>query len=318
MPEETDGIFISYRRDDSAGYAGRITDSFEEYFGKDNVFGDIDSIEPGLDFSEAIERALESSEVLVAVIGKNWLTATDAAGRKRLQDPHDYVRMEIAVALQRNLRVVPVLVQGAAMPSTDELPDDLAPLSRRNAFEIHDSSWRDDLRHLITALDGVLKRRRPYLRHQGERSTGGTVEREEIPAEQPAHTQSDVISRETIFISYSRKDWDKFVEPLIIDLRRWGFKVWTDQDFIRGGQQWKDSIQEALDTCERMVLCVSPDSLKSRYVRDEYRYFVDEDSKQVFPLICREVRLPWDLKGLQHVSYQDRASLVTPLRRWRS
>jgi hypothetical protein len=122
MPEEPAGIFISYRRDESAAYAGRIADSFVEHFGEDNVFRDIDAIEPGLDFVEAIERAISSSDVLIAVIGRSWLTATDSTGRERLQDSHDYVRMEIAAALQRDIRVIPVLVQGASMPSADELP----------------------------------------------------------------------------------------------------------------------------------------------------------------------------------------------------
>ena len=106
------------------------------------------------------ERAIGSSGVMLAVIGKNWLTATDAAGRERLQDPNDYVRMEIAAALQRNMRVIPVLVQGASMPGTDELPEDLAPLTRRNAFELHDSSWGDDIRRLISALERVLEHRK--------------------------------------------------------------------------------------------------------------------------------------------------------------
>src|ERR687897_2239906 len=128
MASDSERVFISYRRDESAGYAGWIADSFEEYFGEDKVFRDIDSLEPGLDFSEAIERALESSEVLVAVIGRNWSTATDTAGHKRLENPDDYVRVEIATALQRNIRVIPLLVQGAAMPSASELPDDLARL----------------------------------------------------------------------------------------------------------------------------------------------------------------------------------------------
>ena len=154
------GMFISYRRDESAGYTGRIADRFTEHFGKDRVFRDIDSIEPGLDFAEAIESAIGSSGVMLAVIGKNWLTATDAAGRKRLQDPHDYVRMEIAAALKRDMRVIPVLVQGASMPGTDELPEDLAPLTRRNAFELHDSSWGDDVGRLISALERVLEHRK--------------------------------------------------------------------------------------------------------------------------------------------------------------
>ena len=161
MASDTKAVFISYRRDESAGYAGRIADSFEEHFGEDIIFRDIDSLVPGLDFAEAIERALESSEVLLAVIGRNWLTATDAAGQKRLEEPDDYVRTEIATALKRNIRVIPLLIQGAAMPSARDLPDDLAPLSRRNAFEIHDSSWRDDIQRLISTLERAINGNRP-------------------------------------------------------------------------------------------------------------------------------------------------------------
>ena len=161
MASDTKAVFISYRRDAGAGYAGRIADALVEHFGEDKVFRDIDSLEPGLDFAEAIERAIESSEVLIAVVGKNWLTVTDAAGQKRLENPDDYVRTEIATALKRNIRVIPLLIQGAAMPSARELPDDLAPLSRRNAFEIHDSSWRDDIRRLVTALERAINGNRP-------------------------------------------------------------------------------------------------------------------------------------------------------------
>jgi hypothetical protein len=161
MASDAKAVFISYRRDAGAGYAGRIADALVEHFGEDKVFRDIDSLEPGLDFAEAIERAIESSEVLIAVIGKNWLTATDAAGQNRLENPDDYVRTEIATALKRNIRVIPLLIQGAAMPSARELPDDLAPLSRRNAFEIHDSSWRDDIRRLVTVLERAIKGDRP-------------------------------------------------------------------------------------------------------------------------------------------------------------
>jgi TIR domain len=155
---QTKGIFISYRRDENAAHAGWIADTFQEHYGEDKVFRDIDSLEPGLDFLEAVERAIDSSEVLVAVIGRNWVTATDAAGRRRLENPDDYERMEIAAALQRNIRVVPLLVQGASMPSADELPDDLAPLARRNAFELHDTSWRDDVRRLTSVLERMIER----------------------------------------------------------------------------------------------------------------------------------------------------------------
>jgi hypothetical protein len=157
--QETKGIFISYRRDETAGYAGRIADRFTEHFGEDRIFRDLDSLEPGLDFAEVIQSTVDSTEVMIAVIGKNWLTATDEDGQKRLENPNDYVRIEIATALERDTRVIPLLVQGAAMPRAEDLPEDLASLTRRNAFELHDFSWNEEVQRLITTLDKVLKRR---------------------------------------------------------------------------------------------------------------------------------------------------------------
>jgi hypothetical protein len=151
------GIFISYRRDETAGYAGWLSDALNDCFGEHRVFRDIDSIEPGLDFVEAIERAIDSSDVVLVVIGKNWLTATDESGQPRLQNPDDYVRLEIASALKRNIRVVPLLMPGASMPHRNELPDDLVGLTRRNAFPMNDSSWRDDARRLIGQLERVVE-----------------------------------------------------------------------------------------------------------------------------------------------------------------
>src|SRR5215208_4629172 len=118
MASDTEAVFISYRRDAGAGYAGRIADALVEHFGEDKVFRDIDSLEPGLDFVEAVERAIESSEVLIAVVGKNWLNVTDAAGQKRLENPDDYVRTEIATALKRNIRVIPGVREANAQDST--------------------------------------------------------------------------------------------------------------------------------------------------------------------------------------------------------
>src|SRR5215216_6283458 len=202
MAKDIEGIYISYRRDQSAGYAGRIADSLQAYFGVDIVRSDIDSLEPGLDFSEAIERALESSEVLLAVIGKHWPTATDAAGQRRLENPYDFVRVEIATALKRNIRVIPVLVQGASMPSADEVPNDLAPLTHRNAFELHSSSWRDDIRQLITILDNVLEPQEARTQKEGRRPRSSSltyVRPEDTPKpERSVSKQPDILSPETI------------------------------------------------------------------------------------------------------------------------
>jgi hypothetical protein len=152
-----DGIFISYRRDDSAGYAGRLYDRLVGYFGAERVFMDVEGIEPGLDFVEAIERAVGSCRVLIAVIGDEWTTATDASGRRRLDDPNDFIRLETGSALQRGIRVVPVLVGDAVMPLAADLPEMLKPLTRRQAIEINHKQWEASTGELIRTLEGILK-----------------------------------------------------------------------------------------------------------------------------------------------------------------
>lgn len=150
------GIFISYRREDTAGHAGRIFDRLREKFGRDKVFMDVSGIEPGLDFVEAIDRAVGSCDVLLVIIGKKWLTCNDASGKRRLDDPKDFIRLETATALRRDIRVIPVLVQDAVMPGEGELPDDLKKLARRQATEISDTHWDSDTEQLIETLVKIL------------------------------------------------------------------------------------------------------------------------------------------------------------------
>ena len=149
-------MFISYRSDDSAGYAGRLYDRLSQHFGEDQIFMDIDTIEPGLDFVEVIEKAVGSCDVLIALIGRRWLTITDADGHRRLDNPEDFVRLEVATALDRNIRVIPVLVRGATMPRSQDLPDVLVRLARRHALEIRDAPFHHDVDRLIKALEKVL------------------------------------------------------------------------------------------------------------------------------------------------------------------
>jgi len=150
------GIFISYRREDSAGHSGRLFDRLRERFGKDHVFMDVSAIEPGVDFVEAIDHAVGSCDALIVVIGRKWLTCTDAAGNRRLDDPKDFIRLETAAALRREIRVIPVLIQDAAMPTEKDLPEDLLKLARRQAIEISDGHWDSDTEALIETLVKVL------------------------------------------------------------------------------------------------------------------------------------------------------------------
>src|SRR5918996_4493649 len=156
MSAESSRIFISYRRDDTQGYARALHDELSERFGRDRVFRDIDTLLPGEDFIDAIEKAIGSSRVIVALIGGRWLSSTDPSGKRRLDKLDDYIRVEIGAALRENLFVIPVLVQGATMPRSDELPEDLARLARRNAFELSDSRWEYDVGRLIEVLESKI------------------------------------------------------------------------------------------------------------------------------------------------------------------
>ncbi len=155
------GIFISYRREDSAGHAGRLFDRLCAYFGKDSVFMDVEGIEAGVDFVETIEQAVGGCDVLLAVIGRGWLDSRNSQGDRRLDDPQDFIRLETAAALARNVRVVPVLVEGAQMPPAESLPAELRTLTRRQAVELRDSRWEDDIQALVKVLERVLAQTTP-------------------------------------------------------------------------------------------------------------------------------------------------------------
>ena len=150
------GIFVSYRRDDTAGHAGRLFDHLSSTFGADDVFMDVDDIRRGENFAETLAERLKQSDVLLAVIGRQWLTLTDAGGMRRLDKADDWVRAEISAALSGGLLVIPVLVGGAALPKAADLPNDIRALGERQMADVRDGSWSDD----ITRLCMDIKRRR--------------------------------------------------------------------------------------------------------------------------------------------------------------
>ena len=156
-------IFVSYRRDDSEGEAGRLFDDLVGHFGEDSVFMDVAAIEVGRDFRKAIDESVATCGVLLAVIGKEWTDAKNEAGQRRLDDPFDFVRLETASALKRDIPVIPVLVHGAKMPRADQLPDDLKELAYRNGVEVTHARWNSDLQLLIKALRPHVEDRKSAL-----------------------------------------------------------------------------------------------------------------------------------------------------------
>ena len=174
--QQFSGIFISYRRDDAAGHAGRLADNLVERFGRNRIFRDIDNIEPGEDFVTKIENAVGSCDILLAVIGRTWLSPN---GSGRLDNPNDFVRLEIATALRRDIRVIPVLVQRASMPKPEDLPDDLDSLTRRNAVELTDLRWPTDVEQLISVMERILAQRGKAAPELDDRGV------EEVPVDKP-------------------------------------------------------------------------------------------------------------------------------------
>jgi hypothetical protein len=152
----TSRIFISYRRDDAGPYARLLQMYLSERFPHAPVFMDLDSIEAGADFAEVIEAGVGSCRVLVALIGPKWLTLTDEEGQCRLYDPKDWVRFEIRAALERHMRVIPVLVDGAKMPRQQQLPTDLCDLARLNALEMSHDRYEYDTSRLAAVIKRAL------------------------------------------------------------------------------------------------------------------------------------------------------------------
>jgi hypothetical protein len=150
-------IFISYRRNDTEGEAGRLFDDLVSEFGENSVFMDVAAIEAGRDFRKVIDESVATCGVLLAIVGKNWVDAKDENGNRRLDDAMDFVRLETASALRRDIPVIPVLVRGAKMPRPEDLPDDLRDLAYRNCVELTHARWGSDLQLLMDALRRQLK-----------------------------------------------------------------------------------------------------------------------------------------------------------------
>ena len=260
---------MSYRRQDGGDAAGRLADRLVDRFGAERVFIDVDAIEPGIGYVEAITHAVEACDVLVAVIGPGWLTATDNwltatdKQRRRLNDPYDRVRVEVGTALARGVQVIPVLVGGAVMPSERDLPEDLAELARRNALPIRHESFRADAGQLVAVIERVLASAAPVagtaegaIPHTGSRSP-------DVPIPFDACDPSGTF----VFVSYAHED-KTVAYPELLRIRSLGIRVWYDEG-IEPGSEWPESIAEALYGAAAFVVLITPTAVASRNVKNE-------------------------------------------------
>lgn len=160
-------IFISYRREDSIATTGRLRDKLVQVFGRNRVFVDVDDIPAGGNFVKILEGQVKSCRVLLAMIGPGWLNSKDAKGRRRLDKPEDFVALELQAALNtRDITVIPVLIDGAKMPSASDLPKQLQRLTRRNAVELDNARFGTDSDKLVIAIKRVIGQRPPFSRSQ--------------------------------------------------------------------------------------------------------------------------------------------------------
>jgi hypothetical protein len=225
-------IFISYRRNDDPGYAGRLYDQLSAHFGDDQVFMDLDSVPLGIDFAEYIEQTVETVDALIAVIGPTWLNCTDEEGARRLDQVDDFVRIEIRHALARNIRVVPVLVRGARMPKAEELPEDLQRLARRNALQVTDSEWRAGVKRLIESLQDALGGPAQVTKPAPTSQTGKRRKHVVPQARKPLDTDETVIQAVSVTITTQA-------------FRDAGFPI---------GHYWSEGLADILVTRRRLIV----------------------------------------------------------------
>ncbi len=190
----TGKIFINYRRGDDPGNTGRLFDRLQDVFPSAQLFMDVDNIAPGLDFVRVLNERVAECDILLAVIGKTWTNACDAAGTRRLDDPDDFVRIEIESALTQGKRVIPVLVGEAHMPRPEDLPESLQALARRNAVRLTHERFRADTQGLIKALQQSLEEIETQRREQAEAVRRAQLEEERRRHEEEAEKERGALA----------------------------------------------------------------------------------------------------------------------------
>jgi TIR domain len=224
LARDRGGIFISYRREETAPYAGRLYDHLSEHFGEDRVFMDVDSIAIGTDFTKAIIEAVSQCDILLVLIGRHWSAVTDVKGIRRIDYPHDFIRVEIEAALQRDIRVVPVLVDGALLPQADDLPPSLRPIVLRQALELGHTGFRSEVSRLIAAIDDVLDTEPSQPAEPSKLASRGTVTQGKWQLELAYYSRvSALVSKSAFRLSSSKNAHD-----ITIEIRSFKEVIWVD------------------------------------------------------------------------------------------
>jgi hypothetical protein len=269
------------------------------------VFLDIATIEPGIDFVDHIRQAVEASDVILVIIGPRWIDR-DYDGRSRLENPDDFIRMEIASALQSRKRLIPVLVGGAGMPRASELPPELAKLTHYQAIELSDTDWENDLERLSQALGmaGLAESPRTSLElpaaGRGIWSKIAALGKAIFAPAQPAevrHEQAAPQARveHAIFISHAKED-RALVERVVTALEETRLRCWVSyRDIPAGESSWAGAIAGAIATSRIVVIVVSRHAMASKQVLREVT-IADNENIPFIPFCIDEEPLTNDFK----------------------
>ncbi|HYQ04077.1 MAG TPA: toll/interleukin-1 receptor domain-containing protein [Polyangiaceae bacterium] len=273
--------FISYRRDDSLDFAGRLSDRLAVHFGAGAIFRDIDAIPLGADFVEVIAQEINQCDAFLVIIGPSWLGP-------RLADPSDFVRLEIESALAGGVPVVPVLVGNTRMPAGGDLPPSLSGLSLRQAVAVRSGSdFHRDVDVLIRALESLTSKVR--------------TQTQQAPDVDPSDLKSNFV-----FVSHATAN-RKWVEREVIRyLEIEGIRTWYAKTSIGTSAQWEREILRGMEKCDWFLLVVSQKAADSEWVKDELFWAIQNRPTRIVPIIMEKcdlyqfhIRLP----RIQHIDF---------------
>jgi hypothetical protein len=272
MPASPPAIYLSYRRADTRQAAGRLHDDLQRLLPASRLLIDM-QFEPGVDFRQAVQSTLAQASVVLVLIGSRWLSDAGPGGRPRITDANDWVRLEIAAALQRDLPVVPLLVDGAQLPKADALPDDLRPLLVRNAFELSADRWQADVERLCELLarqlpaPGPVDRLRALLRPSAAPAPAAAPAAAPAPAPPrkttavaasaaPAVPPADADARH-VFISYAFED-EAWAQRVVAAVEAMGYRCWVaSRDIAPGTASYPRAITQAIRASRLFVVLLS-------------------------------------------------------------
>jgi internalin A len=280
-------VYISYRRQTASGEARTLFNDLQAQLGKNAVFMD-DEGKTGSKLRKARhKRAIASCDIMLVIIDKDWAAAKDESGRVRLQNVDDVVRMEIEAGLKRDILVTPILVQGAYMPSSEDLPGTIRDLAYRNGCELSHNRWESDVREMIRllGLDDLEQRKQVAIR------------RRPVALEDVGRATSKVVC----FLSYSRRDGAFYADKLANILRDHGITAKLDMDALNSGENFIDTIKNSLIDANVLILIGTPAALQSEHVRTEIEFFCLHN-KLILPIAFVETsadHIPISLRDIQ-------------------